>query len=120
MMPPLRRNLGAARRLALIGLLLLGGCSALQPSYYENRSRDGENRVVAQGQAASNAAWVHASSASLGQTGGGSPSSRAARTSSAETDPLRASGQRLYGDTLRSTTSALSSVINRSITEALR
>ena len=119
-MIPHTRNLGAVQRLALIGLLLLGGCSSLQPSYYENTSRDGENRVFAQGQAASNAAWVHASSASLGQAGGSSPGNRAPRTSSADTDLLATSGRRLYADTLRSTTSALSSAINRSINAALR
>ena len=50
----------------IISLVLLAGCSSLQPSRYENYSRDGENRVIAQGQAATNAAWVHASTAMLG------------------------------------------------------
>lgn len=107
-------------RLALIGLLLLSGCSAFQPSYYQNSSRDGENRVVAQGQAASNAAWVHASNASLGRGGVRNQGVSAARSPSSETNLLADSGRRLYTDTLRSTTSALSSTINRSISEALR
>ncbi|KAA6184485.1 hypothetical protein F2Q65_12290 [Thiohalocapsa marina] len=101
-------------------LLLLAGCSSLQPSRYENYSRDGENRVVAQGQAASNAAWVHASSATLGG-GSGSPSAAyGPRSGYAERDVLAESTRRIYEDRVRTTSYAVSSSINESIRDALR
>lgn len=108
------------QRLVCISLLLLTGCTSFQPSYYENTSRDGENRVVAQGQAASNAAWVNTSNASLGRGAAMSRSIGGNRSPAGPTDLLTESVQRLYADSLRSATSTLSSVINRSINEALR
>lgn len=110
----------ASNRFAAASLLLLSGCSSFQPSYYENRSRDGENRVVAHGQAASHAAWVHTSNASLGQGTVIPGGSNAGRSPAAQTDLLAESGQRLYADTLRGATSALSSALERSIREAFR
>lgn len=107
-------------RLVCISLLLLGGCSAFQPSYYENRSRDGENRVVAQGRAASNTAWVHSSNATLGQGAAIAGRVSVDPSHARSTDLLAESGQRLYADMLRSTSSALGNAIDRSIREAFR
>lgn len=59
--------------------LCMAGCSSMQPSRYENYSRDGENRVTATGEAANNAAWVHSSSATLGNQFSGSGSGYGAR-----------------------------------------
>lgn len=103
----------------IISLVLLAGCSSLQPSRYENYSRDGENRVIAQGQAATNAAWVHASTATLG--GGVGPSSPyAARSNASQPDVLTDSTRRIYEDAVRTTSGAISGSINESIRNALR
>jgi len=112
--------LPACKRLSLIGLLLLTGCASLQPSYYANTSRDGENRVIAQGQAASNAAWVHASTATLGHGPVSSGAALESRPTSAQRDVLADSGRRIYEEAMRTTTSALSSAVDQSVREALR
>jgi len=115
-LPPL----AALHGLVLAGVLLGSGCSALQPSAYKNTSRDGENRVIAQGQAANNAAWVHASSATLGHGAGGAEPGLTADMNVARTDGLDQNIRRIYGQSLTSAGRALSGAIDRSIGEALQ
>ncbi|NCC36626.1 MAG: hypothetical protein EOM24_32130 [Chloroflexia bacterium] len=104
----------------LISLVLLAGCSSLQPSSYENYSRDGENRVIAQGQAAANAAWVHASTATLGSGAGGPSSPYAMRSNASRPDVLADSTRRIYEDAVRTTSGAISGSITESIRQTLR
>lgn len=100
-------------------LLLLSGCTSLQPSRYENYSRDGENRVVAQGEAANNAAWVHSSAARLGHPSG-SAAAVGTPAASPQSDVLAESSRRLYEDAVRTASSAASRAIDQSIWAALR
>lgn len=100
-------------------LALLSGCASLQPSRYENSSRDGENRVVAQGEAANNAAWVHSSTATLGHPSG---SAAVVGTPAADrpSDVLAESSRRLYEEAVRTASRAASRAIDQSIWAARR
>jgi hypothetical protein len=116
LLPPPAALLG----LLLAGVLLGSGCASLQPSAYVNTSRDGENRVIARGQAANNAAWVHASSATLGHGAGGASPDLTADTNPARTGGLEQHVRQIYEQSLTSAGRALSGAIGRSIHEALQ
>jgi hypothetical protein len=85
-----------------------------------NTSRDGENRVIARGQAANNAAWVHASSATLGHGDGSAGPGLTADMNAAPTDGLEQHIRQIYQQSLTSAGRALSRAIDRSIREALQ
>jgi hypothetical protein len=110
----------ALNGLVLAGVLLGSGCASLQPSAYVNTSRDGENRVIARGQAANNAAWVHASSATLGHGAGGASPGFTADMNAARTDGLEQHIGQIYEQSLTSAGRALSGAIDRSMREALQ
>lgn len=100
--------------------LCMVGCSSMQPSRYENYSRDGENRVTATGEAANNAAWVHSSTATLGSRPFDSGSGYGARSNANQRNVLSVGTRNLYESAVQTTSSALSTAINQSIRDAFQ
>lgn len=108
----------------ILMIIITSGCAtSYGPSTYKNYSRDGVNYVEANGQAASNAAWVHTSNAALG---GANASSSGARYGSYGQDPysqrsiVTETGQSVYRSAVSTVGSELSSTIGSSIRDAFR
>lgn len=109
--------------LVLIATFMTGCASSYNPSSYENYSRDGINYVKASGQAASNAAFVHTSNASLG---GANASSSGRYGGGYGQDPysqrsiIGETSQSVYRSAVSTVGSELSSAIGSSIRDAFR
>lgn len=109
----------------MIIIIITSGCAtSYGPSSYENYSRDGVNYVKANGQAASNAAWVHTSNASLG--GANASSSGRSYGSGYGQDPysqrsvIGETSQSVYRSAVSTVGSELSSAIGSTIRDAFR